>query len=222
MPRLWLCALVVLVPFAALAGADEGTCDTALLLAVDVSNSVDDSEYRLQIDGLADALRDPEVAEALVDGQVALLVMQWSGPDQQRVAIPWRRMAAPADPTFLSATVRALPRAYVRAGTAPAEAILRALDLLAEASPCGRQVIDMSGDGVRNSGGPVPPARDAASARGVTINAVAIETLGTKVADFYLSDLVTPGGFVARARGHGDYPRAIRAKILRELGPPTT
>jgi len=219
MLRAVLCALALLPP-PAHAGAAEGTCDTALLLAIDVSNSVDESEYRLQIDGLADALRDPEVARALVEGRVALAVMQWSGPGQQRVSVPWRSMTAPADPTLLSATVRALPRAYVRIGTAPAEAIRRGLALLAEAPRCGRQVIDVSGDGARNSGGPVPGARDAAAALGVTINAIAIETLGNGVADFYVSELVTPGGFVARARGHGDYPRAIRAKILRELAAP--
>ncbi len=218
MLRACLCALAVLPAPPALAGEAQDTCDTALLLAIDVSNSVDEAEYRLQIDGLADALRDPQVSEAMVEGQVAIAVMQWSGPGQQRVSVPWRSMAAPADPSLLSATVRALPRAHVRAGTAPAEAVHRALSLLAEAPPCGRQVIDVSGDGARNSGGPVPLARDAAAALGVTINA--IETLGQGVADFYLEELVTPGGFLVRARGHGDYRRAIREKILRELSPP--
>jgi Ca-activated chloride channel family protein len=220
MLRAFLCALALLSAPPVQAGAAEGTCDTALLLAIDVSNSVDESEYRLQIDGLADALRDPNVAEALVEGQVALAVMQWAGPGQQHVSVPWRAIATPADPTLLSATVRALPRAHIRAGTAPAEALRRALALLAEAPPCGRQIIDVSGDGARNTGGPVPEARDAAAAQGVTINAIAIETLGHGVAEFYLRDLVTLGGFVVRARGHRDYARAIREKILRELATP--
>jgi len=219
MLRAVLCALALLPP-PAQAGSAEGTCDTALLLAIDVSNSVDESEYRLQIDGLADALRDPEVARALVGGRVAVAVLQWSGPSQQRVSVPWRSMAAPADPTLLSAAVRALPRAYVRTGTAPAEAIRRGLALLAGAPLCRRHVIDVSSDGARNAGASVSQARDAAAARGVTVNAIAIETQGTGVADFYLAELVTPGGFVVRARGHRDYPRAIRAKILRELAAP--
>ena len=219
MLRAVLCALALFSP-PAQAGMATGTCDTALLLAIDVSNSVDESEYRLQIDGLADALRDPETARTLVEGQVALAILQWSGPGQQHVSVPWRSMATDADPTLLSATVRALPRAFVRTGTAPAEAVRRGLALLAEAPTCARQVIDVSGDGARNTGGPVSPARDEAAVRGVTINAIVIETLGSGVADFYLEELVTSGGFVVRARGHRDYPRAIRAKILRELARP--
>jgi Ca-activated chloride channel family protein len=219
MLRAVLCALALLPP-PAQGGSAEGTCDVALLLAIDVSNSVDTSEFRLQIDGLADALRDPEVARVLVQGQVAVSVLQWSGPAQQRVSVAWRNMDASADPTLLSAAVRALPRAFVRTGTAPAEAIHRGLALLSDAPPCGRHVIDVSGDGARNSGASVRGARDRAAALGVTINAIAIETLGTGVADFYMAELVTPGGFVARARGHRDYPRAIRAKILRELSAP--
>ena len=217
MLRALLCALIGLSASPAPAGEAEGTCDTALLLAIDVSNSVDESEYRLQIDGLADALRDPDVTEALVDGQAAVAVLLWSGPSEQLAAIPWRGIAQPSDALLLSAQVRGLPRPYVRSGTAPAEALLAALDLLALAPPCGRHVVDVSGDGVRNTGSPVPQARDAALARGVTVNAIAIETLGHAVADFFADQLVTPGGFVMSARGHRDYPRAIREKILREL-----
>lgn len=220
MLRALLCALTLLLARSAHAGAAEGTCDTALLLAIDVSNSVDDAEYRLQTEGLADALRDPEVAAALVGGRVAVAVMQWSGPDRQRVSVRWHLMMSPADPLLLSAAVRSLPRAYERSGTAPAEAVLRGLALLGEAPSCERQVIDVSGDGTRNEGGPVTSARDAAKAAGVIVNAIAIETVGHGVADFFLSDLVTPGGFVMSARGHKDYSRAIRAKLLRELADP--
>ena len=73
---------------------------------------------------------------------------------------------------------------------------------------------------LKRGGNAVDAAVATAAALGVTINAIAIETLGNGVADFYVAELVTPGGFVARARGHGDYPRAIRAKILRELATP--
>ena len=221
MLRAAICALGLLPALPALAGEAEGTCDTALLLAIDVSNSVDETEYRLQIDGLADALRDPDVTQALVQGQAAVAVLLWSGPSEQHRAILWQEVRDPSDALFLSAGVRGLPRPYVRSGTALAEAILAALDLLAEAPPCGRHVIDVSGDGVRNAGASVPPARDEALLRGVTINGIAIETLGHGVADFFRDELVTPGGFVMAARGHGDYRRAIREKILRELATPT-
>lgn len=220
MLRACLCALAGLLPLPVLAGAAEGTCDTALVLAIDVSNSVDGAEYRLQVDGLADALLDPEVVRAMVEGRVAVAVLQWSDADKQQVSVPWQVIGSAAETDLLSARVRALPRAFEMAGTAPAEAIHAALAVLAEAPPCGRQVIDVSGDGPRNSGGPVPEARNRAHAAGVTINGIAIETLGREVSTFYLDSLVTPGGFVMRARGHGDYPRAIREKLLRELAAP--
>ena len=220
MLRAALCLLAALLPAPALSGAAQGTCDTALLLAIDVSNSVDDAEYRLQIDGLADALRDPEVTRALVEGQVALAVVQWSGPEDQRVSVPWQSILAPADATILSARVRALPRAFIGSGTSPAEVIRLALSLLAQAPACARQVIDVSGDGIRNEGEQVTGARDAARASGVTINAIAIETTGRGIAQFFAEQLITPDGFLMSARGHRGYHEAIRQKILRELAAP--
>jgi len=72
-------------------------CDTALLLSIDVSNSVDVAEYRLQVDGMAAALEDPEIVEAMVRGDVAIAVMQWSGEDKQRISIPWRQIRTTFD-----------------------------------------------------------------------------------------------------------------------------
>src|SRR5687767_2510327 len=130
MLRAVLSILGAFVALPALAGAAEGTCDTALILAIDVSNSVDDAEYRLQIDGLAYALRDPIVVGALVEGRVALAVMQWSGPLDQHISASWHVIAAPADALRLADTVLTLPRSFVGSGTAPAEAVRRALALL--------------------------------------------------------------------------------------------
>lgn len=220
MLRTCLSTFVGLLASSALAGVADGSCDTALVLAIDVSNSVEEAEFRFQVDGLVEALSDPLIGESLVDGQVALAVMQWSGNREQRVSVPWRRMGSQADVDRLAGTIRTLPRAYTRSGTAPADAVRRALALLAEVPDCGRHVIDLSGDGQRNMGLDVSRARDAAVTRGVTINAIAIETTGTVIADFYRSELATPDGFVMSARGHQDYPRAIRRKMQRELSPP--
>lgn len=200
-----------------LAGAPALGCDTALLLTMDVSNSVDAGEYRLQIDGLADALGDPEVAEALVKGRVALAVMQWSGEDRQAVSIGWRRMLSAADVAGMAFEARTLPRAFLLSDTAPAEAIWAALPLFAEVSDCERRVIDISGDGTANAGSDVVAARQAAQRAGVTINGIAIESLGLAITGFYLRHLVTTDGFVITARTHREYPAAIRAKILREV-----
>ncbi|SFR38510.1 Ca-activated chloride channel family protein [Yoonia tamlensis] len=192
-------------------------CDVALVLAIDVSNSIDSAEYRLQVDGMADALRDPEIVDALVKGDVAIAVMQWSGADEQQVSIPWTRVRTAFDAQMLSEDARAISRAYTLSGTAPAEAIYSALALLRSAPPCARQVIDISGDGTPNAGSNVNLARQAAVRAGVTINAIAIEFLGLTISSYYKTTVITPQGFVITARRHDAYPQAIRAKILREV-----
>lgn len=191
-------------------------CDTALLLTIDVSNSIDVGEYRLQTDGMADAVLDPEIMDALVQGQVAVAVMQWSGVDRQEVSIPWMQITNAADVTAFSALARGMDRAFVMSDTAPGDAILYALDQFANAPDCDRQVIDISGDGAPNAGSDTRQASRAAQRQGVTINGIAIESLGRAVTNFYTQSLITRDGFVVTARLHLDYPRAIREKILRE------
>lgn len=202
---------------AALCGSGAAACETALLLTVDVSNSVDAAEYRMQIDGMADALEDPQIAEALVQGQVALGVIQWSGVDRQEMSLPWLRMTGHAAVRDAAARARALPRAFHLSDTAPAEAIHFALARFADVPDCKRRIIDVSGDGTPNAGSAVAAARVAAERQGVTINGIAIEGLGLAITGFFARVLVTRDGFVVTARGHRDYPRAIRQKILREL-----
>jgi Ca-activated chloride channel family protein len=73
---------------ACIASCPALACETALLLSIDVSGSIDAGDYHLQTEGLAAALTDPEVADALVRGQVALAVVQWSGPSQQALVLP--------------------------------------------------------------------------------------------------------------------------------------
>ncbi|MCG3267664.1 DUF1194 domain-containing protein [Yoonia sp. I 8.24] len=203
--------------FALLCASPLAACDVALVLAIDVSNSIDSAEYRLQIDGMADALRDPEIVEALVTGDVAIAVMQWSGADEQQLSIPWTQIRTTFDASLLADRARSIERAYTLSGTAPAEAIYSALDLFASAPACTRQVIDISGDGTPNAGSNVNFARVAATRQDVTINAIAIEFLGLTITRFYNSRVITPEGFVMTARTHRQYPEAIRAKILREV-----
>lgn len=192
-------------------------CQTALILTMDVSNSVDPGEYRLQIDGLADALTDPEIAETLVRDSVALSVIQWSGSDRQEISIPWRQMKTTFEVAQLAAEVRALERAFVLSDTAPAEAIAFAMRYFAQAPDCNRRVIDVSGDGTPNAGSEVRRMRRRAQTAGITINGLAIEGLGVAITNFYRQSVVTRDGFVITARGHRDYARAIRVKILREI-----
>lgn len=192
-------------------------CQTALILSMDVSNSVDPGEYRLQTDGLAAALRDPEIAEILVRDQVALSVIQWSGVDLQAVSLPWTQMFATAQVGAFAAAVASMPRAFVLSDTAPAEALDFARSHFDAAPECMRRIIDMSGDGTPNAGGEIGLARRATERAGITVNGLAIEGLGVAITNFYSRNVITRDGFVETARGHRDYARAIRRKILREI-----
>lgn len=202
---------------ASFAASSISACDTALALTIDVSNSVDPAEYRLQVDGMADALQDPDIVDAMVQGEVAIMVIQWSGADRQAVSIPWTRIRTALDAEALATQARLVERAFVLSDTAPAEAIYFALDQFDEVADCERRVIDVSGDGTPNAGGDVRTARATAERAGVTINGIAIESLGLAITGFYRTSIITRDGFVITARTHRAYPEAIRSKIFREL-----
>lgn len=201
----------------ALAAAPVRACDTALLLAVDVSNSIDPGEYRIQADGIAEALTDPVVVDAMVQGRNALAVMQWSGVGMQQVVIPWTRVAVPADMEALSERVRAMPRAFAGGNTAVGEALRVAVAEVSRMGDCARWIVDVSGDGSDNAGSAVGPARRLAERTGVTVNGLAIEGLGPAITTYYQRAVITADGFVETARGFTDFARAIRQKIRREV-----
>ena len=192
-------------------------CDTALVLAIDVSNSVDPAEYRLQVDGMADALQDPEIVDAMVAGDVAITVMQWSGADRQAVSIPWRQIRTAQDAQQLAFEARLVERAFVLSDTAPAEAIYFSVNLFNSAPDCTSRVIDISGDGTPNAGSDTVAARQFAQRKGITINGIAIESMGLAISTFFRRQVITRDGFVITARTHREYPDAIRRKIIREL-----
>lgn len=192
-------------------------CKTALILTIDVSNSVDTSEYRLQANGLVSALRNPEVIEAMVRQEAAIAVVQWSGQDRQAVSIDWTRIRTALDAARLADQAQLMPRAFVLSDTAPAEAILFSMNLFSQVPDCKNKVIDVSGDGTPNSGSETRNARNLAERAGVTINGIAIESMGLAITNFYKSAIITRNGFVMTARTHREYPDAIRRKIIREL-----
>jgi Ca-activated chloride channel family protein len=207
----------VLAVAVAVAPALGRACETALLLSVDVSNSVDVGEYRLQVDGMADALLDPEIRDALLQGQVMLSVMQWSGEDDQQISLPWTQMRSEADILAFSQAARNLKRAFIQSNTAPGNAIRHAITQFERVPQCIRHVLDVSGDGAANAGTGTAAARRAAEQRGIMINGIAIESLGVSITQYYRRNVITQYGFVITARRHSDYPRAIREKIKREL-----
>ncbi|WP_103332941.1 DUF1194 domain-containing protein [Pseudotabrizicola formosa] len=199
-------------------------CDVALVLAIDVSGSIDAGEYAIQSAGTAAALQDPAVAAALLAGQAALAVLHWSGQGQQAVVLPWTRMRSPQHITDAATHIRTTPRAFAGSDTAVGQAIDASLALFAQVPECKRKIIDISGDGPENSGNTARAARSRANAAGVAINAIAIEDLGqsTAITQFYRNWIITPGGFVMTSRGLAAYPQAIRQKLLRELEKPAS
>ena len=199
------------------------SCETALVLAVDVSGSISDNEYVLQINGIANALGDPDIVGALVEGQDALAIVQWSGDDLQTIALTWQRLTTADQVEAVAALIRALPRPW-NTSTSIGEAIRVSLAQFAEVPECHRHVIDVSGDGTENDGMTLPAARGEAEAAGVIVNGLAIEVGGgvSALTDYYRENVITPEGFVMTAKGIGDFPRVIHDKLLRELTKPSS
>lgn len=192
-------------------------CSLALLLAVDVSASIDQGEFEFQTYGLADALLDPEVADVLVQHQVALSVVQWSGAGEEELSVPWRRMLTYDEVRVFSERVRALPRAWVGSNTAVGDAIAFSVEQFSGVPDCGRKVIDVSGDGASNAGTDTGSERSNAQDMGIEINGIAIDIHGVSITEYYRRFVITKNGFVITSRGFSDYPRSIREKLLKEL-----
>ncbi len=192
-------------------------CELALVLAVDISGSVDHKEYRLQMDGLAAALRDGIVVEALVAQKAMLTLIQWTGSSRQEQTIPWVQMHTDQDLANFASRVADDARVWRNYSTAVGEALVAAEDALASVPQCRRKVIDVSGDGISNEG-IAPRARHAALAEiGVTINAIAIETDETDLTGWFYENLILgEGAFVMTANSFDDYPEQIKRKLQRE------
>lgn len=219
----FLSRALILLAAAARAAIPAQACEVALVLAIDVSGSIDKAEYRLQTEGLVRALEDPELIDALVATRAALTVVQWSGAGQQTVSLSLQQMNSAADIAEFASRARAMPRAFDASDTAVGEALAFSAALFSSAPECRRRVIDISGDGPQNAGMPLDRGRMAALRSRAQINAIAIEDMGraTPITAYYARHVTSPDGFVMTARGLSDYPRAIREKVLREITRPT-
>ncbi|NNU81949.1 DUF1194 domain-containing protein [Halovulum dunhuangense] len=207
----------------ALAAGPARACALALALVVDVSGSIDPGEYRFQADGLAEALVQPDVADALVQRQAALMVMQFSGAGDQAVMLSWQRMLSPQAVATFAENVAAMPRRWSGGKTAVGEAVTAAQAQFAAVADCPRRVIDISGDGMTNDGTGTIAPRAAARRAGVTINALAIDRMGASVTQFFRTQVITGrDAFVETARGYSDYPAAMRRKLYREIVVPAS
>ncbi|MBE1285812.1 MAG: DUF1194 domain-containing protein [Rhodobacteraceae bacterium] len=193
-------------------------CDLALALAVDVSGSVDNKEYRIQMDGLAAGLRDPVVSEALVRGRAQVMVLQWSGSSRQEVSIPWTAIEGFEDVEALAKAIEMAPRPWRNFSTAVGEALQRAGGQFAKVLNCNRKIIDVSGDGMSNEGLSPRKAHPALKQNDIVVNAIAIEASEPDLTAYFFEHVIRgEGAFVITATTFQDYPEQIRRKLLREV-----
>tara|TARA_R100000322_G_scaffold60379_5_gene37220 strand:- start:3077 stop:3784 length:708 start_codon:yes stop_codon:yes gene_type:complete len=218
-----------LIAGAAPAASQDGTCRQALVLALDVSGSVDSGEYRLQMDGLAQALTDPQVARAILApgaAPIALYVFEWSGPQFQNLLVDWTLVTDRPTLNGIAGTLRDTRRSPSPPSTALGTAMAVGGSALARGPECWKGTIDISGDGKSNTGPRPQDLDDLAQLEGVTVNALVINTIDSMGAGpgdddlfSYFENLVIrgPGAFVERADGFEDYARAMKKKLLREI-----
>ena len=200
-------------------------CKLALVLAIDVSGSVNWEEYRLQMRGLSAALRAPDIAHAIrFPGNKGIMatVVQWSGEPHQRSIVSWSYLSTQQSIADFAAEVDAAERAYVNFSTAIGNALTFSAGQFGQLPrKCTRRVIDVSGDGRSNEGVEVTEVRNAVVASGITINGLAIKGADEGLPAYYRQSVVGgPNAFVLTADSFRDYPETIRRKLLREIAPP--
>lgn len=199
-------------------------CRLALLLAMDISSSVDETEDALQRAGLAHALLSPEVQEALLEipeTPVALAVYEWSGRYQQDLVMDWRILDTPLAILNAAEAIGGSKRSYAEFPTAMGYGVGHAVTLFRSAPDCLFHVLDVSGDGVNNDGFGPQIAYENFDLADVTVNGLAIGGATENdrdVFDFYRRELIKgPGAFVETASDFDDFERAMRVKLLREV-----
>jgi hypothetical protein len=196
--------------------------DLVLVLAVDASGSVDRVRFELQREGYVAAFRHRRVIEAIQSGPnqaIAVIMVQWTGPALQVVAVPWTRLTDAASANAFADLIAAAPRALFGGGTSISGAIDTGVALLFD-NPyrAARRVIDISGDGANNRGRPAAQARDEAVRAGVGINGLPILALEPDLDRYYEQNVIGgPGAFVIAAKDFESFGDAILKKLVAEI-----
>jgi len=216
--------------------AQSTSVDIELVLAVDVSRSIDDDEYALQKRGYAEAFSNPAVLNAIranPNQRIAVTLVEWAGSDFQRVVVPWTMISDEEGGKLFSEALLAAPRSFW-GWTSISGAIDASVPLFGRAYAGARKVIDVSGDGVNNSGRPAANARDDALAAGITINGLVImndkpnpgfiQRPQPPLDEFYRDNVIGgPGAFVVVIDDFESFSFAIVNKLIKEIaGLPTS
>jgi hypothetical protein len=203
--------------------------DVELVLAVDVSYSMDPDEQALQREGYITGLTSPEFLQALrqgINAKVAITYFEWAGPFDQKIIMPWRLIDGPASASAVANEIATAP--YRRASRTSISGALGFAKPLFDASGYHgiRRVIDVSGDGANNSGPLLVPVRDEVLATGITINGLPIMlkkpsaySIDIENLDIYYEDCVIggPGSFVIPIRERNQFKQATRDKLVQEV-----
>ena len=207
----------------------EASVDVELILAVDVSYSMDMEELAIQREGYAQAIVSKDFLSALKtgpNGKIAITYFEWAASNDQKIIIPWRVIDGPESADAVAAEIMNTPvRRASR--TSISGAINFAMPLFDENTYHGlRRVIDISGDGPNNNGSPVTLARDTAVQKGIVINGLPImvkepsfSTMDIENLDQYYEDCVIggAGAFVVPIKGREKFKEAIRTKLVLEV-----
>jgi hypothetical protein len=204
--------------------------DVELVLAVDVSRSVDAEEQELQFRGYANAFRDPRLTDGISRGAIGAIAVSfftWSDWDTQHLLVPWTRINSQATAGRFADALDAAPReTYLY--TSISGAIDYAGKLFGQGYEGTRQVVDISGDGVNNSGRSLKAARAEALERGIILNGLAVvdrtpmppqfASVQQPLDDYYQNEVIGgPGSFLMVAEGFAAFEGAVRRKIIREI-----
>ncbi len=202
--------------------AHSGQADVALVLAVDVSGSVDEGRFKLQREGIAAALESDEFAAALSGGgnqTIEIAVVEWA--EEQSVVVPWTIVRNREDVLAVTDRLRRAERSWLHVRTDANGGIAAADHLFtSKPLPAMRQVIDVSGDGRQNSGEMAAAvARDDAVARGAIINGLPITSGAEADVDSWYRDNIIggPGAFLIVADGYDAFADAFRKKLTLEV-----
>jgi hypothetical protein len=214
-------AFALALPFSMQSRQAAAAPGVSLVLAIDVSGSVDSSEYALQRSGYVQAFQNPALQNAILNaelGGIAVTVVQWSGSGQQQQSIGWTTIDSATAANDFADAIAGMTRAF-DGSTAVGQAINFSAGLMATAPEALRYVIDVSGDGEDNVNGNAftEAARDAAVASGITINGLPIAG-GASLLAFYTDSVIGgPGAFVLQAGTFDDFAGAVQQKLIREI-----
>lgn len=208
--------------------------DLALVIAADVSTSMDPHEKEMQQNGFVAAFQHPRIIDAIRSGRygrIAVSYFEWGGDRGQRMVVPWTLLKDEADCWMFSLRLAENSPTKLRRGTSISEALSYSASLFRQSGyEADRMVVNISSDGVNSIGRDVEPVRKELIANGMTINALVISAQGEEDDEepnlspealfsyFHREVIGGPGAFAMPVRSAADYPSAIYRKLLREIG----